>query len=55
MCGRSCMTLEPSDIVCACKYSTIDGAKELKKEPDYRYEYNLGRKYEYIFICFLLS
>lgn len=44
------MTLEPSDIVCACKYSTID-AKELKKEPDYRHEYNLGRKY--VFFLFI--
>jgi len=42
------MTLEPSDIVCVCKYSTSDVAEELKKEPDYRYEYNLGRKYVFI-------
>ena len=42
MCGRSCMTLDPNEIVCACKYK-VDDDEELK-EPAYRNEYNLGNK-----------
>lgn len=46
MCGRQCLTLAPKDIVCACKYSTKIGDEKKDMEPEWRAEYNLGRKYE---------
>lgn len=42
MCGRTCMTLSPEDLKCACKYPV---KKDEKKEPSYRSEYNMGKKY----------
>lgn len=45
MCGRTCMTLSPEEVVCACKYKLKDDAKEGVK-PEYRREFNLGREYK---------
>lgn len=44
MCGRTCLTLNPKEIQCCCKYT---GAAQSKpKIPEYRNEFNCGRKYE---------
>ncbi|XP_065371918.1 abasic site processing protein HMCES [Calliphora vicina] len=64
MCGRTCLTLEPSEITKACRYKyrhdknikTPKDNNETKKdtsvkeeqdklEPEYRLEFNCGRKY----------
>ncbi|EDV43326.1 uncharacterized protein Dana_GF16577, isoform A [Drosophila ananassae] len=61
MCGRTCLTLDPDEVLCACKYPK----KTVKKEPDttkedvtkdedssnmetpeWRAEFNLGRRYQ---------
>lgn len=42
MCGRTCMTLNPEEVVCACKYKKDE---EVIK-PTYRNEFNLSKKYK---------
>lgn len=44
MCGRTCLTLNPKEIQCCCKYT--DTTKSKPKTPEYRNEFNCGRKYE---------
>ncbi|XP_055603508.1 abasic site processing protein HMCES [Uranotaenia lowii] len=50
MCGRTCLTLEPKEIQCCCKYikpQTSNDEKSNKfKIPEYRNEFNCGRKYQ---------
>lgn len=43
MCGRTCMTLNPSELKHACKYKGNDDDK--KQVPEYRNENNIGRVY----------
>ncbi|XP_039495254.1 abasic site processing protein HMCES [Drosophila santomea] len=60
MCGRTCLTLDPDQVICACKYPKKTTRKETdSKEKDYfkdekgsemetpewRAEFNLGRRY----------
>lgn len=46
MCGRTCLTLEPEDLKCACKYKKAmeaeDDGEVDETVPQYRTEYNLG-------------
>ncbi|XP_039442229.1 abasic site processing protein HMCES [Culex pipiens pallens] len=44
MCGRTCLTLNPKEIQSCCKYKTTPDSKP--KSPEYRNEFNCGRKYE---------
>lgn len=44
MCGRTCMTLNPDEIKCACKYKLKES--EEKVLPTYRNEYNLKQNYK---------
>lgn len=44
MCGRTCLTLEPQEIQCCCKYQKPSQTKP--KTPEYRNEFNCGRKYQ---------
>lgn len=44
MCGRTCMTLDPKEIQCCCKYQKM--AEKDLKPPEYRNEFNCGRKYQ---------
>ncbi|XP_058821471.1 abasic site processing protein HMCES [Topomyia yanbarensis] len=44
MCGRTCLTLEPKEVQCCCKYQKTLQAKS--KQPEYRNEFNCGRKYQ---------
>uniref|UniRef100_A0A1I8PR83 Abasic site processing protein HMCES n=1 Tax=Stomoxys calcitrans TaxID=35570 RepID=A0A1I8PR83_STOCA len=59
MCGRTCLTLEPQEIVKACRYNKIQSKTtdtkcntkdETEKceylEPEWRSEFNCGRKFE---------
>ncbi|EDX13682.1 GD18590 [Drosophila simulans] len=60
MCGRTCLTLDPDQVICACKYPKKSTRKEpdfnkkdIKDEegsemetPEWRAEYNLGRRYQ---------
>lgn len=41
MCGRICLTLDPEDLKCACKFN-ID---KNQMTPEYRNEHNIGLKY----------
>lgn len=45
MCGRTCMTLAPEEVTCACIYKIKKNKKE-KVKPEYRREFNLGREYK---------
>lgn len=50
MCGRTCLTLDPDQVLCACKYPN-ERAKDDDKKPEYttpewRAEFNLGRRYQ---------
>lgn len=42
MCGRTCMRLNPEEVVCACKYKKNDEVTV----PTYRNEFNLNKKYK---------
>jgi hypothetical protein len=43
MCGRTCLTLAPDELKCACKYEKeVEGGEDEKNVPEYRDEYNLG-------------
>lgn len=44
MCGRTCLTLEPKEIQCCCRYQNTTQTKP--KSPEYRNEFNCGRKYQ---------
>ncbi|XP_062562316.1 abasic site processing protein HMCES [Armigeres subalbatus] len=44
MCGRTCLTLEPKEIRCCCKYRKQSHSN--LKIPEYRNEFNCGRKYQ---------
>ncbi|XP_001656417.2 embryonic stem cell-specific 5-hydroxymethylcytosine-binding protein [Aedes aegypti] len=44
MCGRTCLTLEPREVQCCCKYQNATQTKP--KTPEYRNEFNCGRKYQ---------
>lgn len=44
MCGRTCLTLEPKEVQCCCKYQNPQQSKP--KTPEYRNEFNCGRKYQ---------
>ncbi|XP_060649183.1 abasic site processing protein HMCES [Drosophila nasuta] len=50
MCGRTCLTLDPDQVLCACKYPNEklqDDAKQQKfATPEWRAEFNLGRRYQ---------
>ncbi|XP_004519803.2 embryonic stem cell-specific 5-hydroxymethylcytosine-binding protein [Ceratitis capitata] len=53
MCGRTCLTLQPKDLICACKYKSTKPSKDSNKPgdntlltPEWRSEYNCGRKFE---------
>lgn len=43
MCGRTCITLDPKELKCACKYKKVEA--ETESAPEFRNEYNLGRQY----------
>ncbi|EDW15796.1 uncharacterized protein Dmoj_GI22584 [Drosophila mojavensis] len=51
MCGRTCLTLDPDQVICACKYpphNEVKAKEEIKQEfvaPEWRAEFNLGRRY----------
>lgn len=42
MCGRTCMTLSPEEVTCACKYKLY----KIEKKPTYRNEFNLRKTYK---------
>lgn len=44
MCGRTCLTLVPEKLKCACKYQKVEVDEEDMEEivPSFRNEYNLG-------------
>ncbi|XP_050085125.1 abasic site processing protein HMCES [Anopheles aquasalis] len=44
MCGRTCLTLEPKELECCCKYRKATDGKP--KTPRFRNEYNCGKKYQ---------
>ncbi|XP_055903285.1 abasic site processing protein HMCES [Eupeodes corollae] len=53
MCGRTCLTLAPDQILHACKYrrynsDTGDGEDKMEhlKEPEWRSEFNCGKKFQ---------
>lgn len=52
MCGRTCLTLDPDQVLCACKYPSRNNIKveeQIKQEsetPEWRAEFNLGRRYQ---------
>ncbi|EDV93549.1 abasic site processing protein HMCES [Drosophila grimshawi] len=59
MCGRTCLTLDPDQVLCACKYpkkiknikkeKEVDEKEDIKQEyetPEWRAEFNLGRRYQ---------
>ncbi|XP_017071830.1 abasic site processing protein HMCES [Drosophila eugracilis] len=61
MCGRTCLTLDPDQVICACKYTKRTIKKESESEgkdkvqngegseldiPEWRAEFNLGRRYQ---------
>lgn len=50
MCGRTCLTLEPDQLKCACKYQKVKEEKE--SAPEFRNECNLGKKFSKKFIKF---
>uniref|UniRef100_A0AAG5CYJ4 Abasic site processing protein HMCES n=1 Tax=Anopheles atroparvus TaxID=41427 RepID=A0AAG5CYJ4_ANOAO len=44
MCGRTCLTLDPKELECYCKYKKDEESK--LKSPRYRNEFNCGKKYQ---------
>ncbi|XP_052867991.1 abasic site processing protein HMCES-like isoform X2 [Anopheles cruzii] len=44
MCGRTCLTLDPQELECCCKYRKT--AESKPKHPRYRNEFNCGKKYQ---------
>ncbi|ALC47109.1 CG11986 [Drosophila busckii] len=53
MCGRTCLTLDPDQVLCACQYpkneiKTDDRNEETMEyaKPEWRAEFNLGRSYQ---------
>ncbi|KAL7728051.1 hypothetical protein ACLKA6_017901 [Drosophila palustris] len=49
MCGRTCLTLDPDQVLCACKYPNEKPKEDNKEQeyttPEWRAEFNLGRRY----------
>lgn len=55
MCGRTCLSLDPSAIVQACKYNKCKESSPDEVVPEIRNEYNLGRQFSKNLTVFLNS